>query len=60
MQFERTSGGNKFFGYLWTVIEILLKIGLEVMMVSWRRHISEADSKRPAREKGTFNSELGY
>ena len=29
-------------------------------MVSWRRHISEADSKRPAREKGTFNSELGY
>ena len=60
MQFERTSGGNKFFGCVWTVVEIGLKIGLEVMLVSWKKHISDADSKRPVEQKETFNSELGY
>jgi len=60
MQFENTSGGNKFFGYVWTVLEIGLKIALVVMLVLWRNHVNEADRRKSVGEKATFNAELGY
>jgi uncharacterized membrane protein len=47
---EEIGGGNRFFGYLWTVVEILLKIWLIVMLSLWRSHINEEDSKKARRQ----------
>jgi Ca2+/Na+ antiporter len=60
MQFEATSGANRFFGYVWTGLEICLKIALLVMLVSWRVHISEEDAKTAQGKATVNNSEAGY
>jgi hypothetical protein len=43
---EAIGGWNRFFGYVWTVVEIVLKLVLIVFLVMWRSHIEEADANR--------------
>lgn len=43
---EAIGGWNRFFGYVWTVVEIVLKLVLIVFLVMWRSYIEEADASR--------------
>lgn len=44
---------NKFFGYTWTCIEIILKLVLIVFLLMWRNHVAETDSRRAERLSGS-------
>lgn len=43
---------NKFFGYMWTCIEIILKLVLIVFLLMWRNHVAEEDGRRAERLRG--------
>ena len=46
MHLEMVGGGNRFFGVVWIVVEIGIKIALIVLMVMWRSYIVEIDQKK--------------
>ena len=43
---EPITGSMRGFAYLWTALEMGLKIWLIVLLALWKKHLSEEDRKR--------------
>jgi hypothetical protein len=54
---EPIGGTNRVLGYVWTAIEMGLKIALMVFLIMWRKHIQEEDLRK---ESGPRESRLTH